>query len=306
MWLRDYHVDGAAARRRARAGRRLAGAPARGAGRRGRRRCRRTCGRPLTLIAESDLNDPRLVTPREARRLRAGRAVERRLPPRAARRADRRDDRLLRRLRSRWRRWPRSARGASSTTAPGRPSAGATTGCRSTRDRLPTWRLVVCQPEPRPDRQPRARRPADRACSTTTSSRCAALLTLCRPVHADALHGRGVGGVDAVPVLHLPPRAGARRGDGRGPDRGVRADGLGPGASCPTRRTPRRSSAPSSTGPSSSAGRHAVLLDVYRRLAALRRAAARAHRPRLRTPLRARPTSRPGSSPCAGASCSSR
>ena len=28
-------------------------------------------GRPLSLIAESDLNDPRLITPREPRRLRA-------------------------------------------------------------------------------------------------------------------------------------------------------------------------------------------------------------------------------------------
>ena len=58
-----------------------------------------------------------------------------------------------------------------------------------------------------------------------------------RPVHPDAVHGRGVGGVDAVAVLHLAPRAGAGRGHRRGPDRGVRPDGLGPGRWCPTRRT---------------------------------------------------------------------
>ena len=56
--------------------------------------------RPLTLIAESDLNDTRLVTPREAGRLRPRRPVERRLPPRPARRAERGDGRLLRRLRA--------------------------------------------------------------------------------------------------------------------------------------------------------------------------------------------------------------
>ena len=62
MWLRDYHVDGLRldavhALRRPRRH-----APAGGAGRRGRRRCPRTLGRPLSLIAESDLNDPRLIT----------------------------------------------------------------------------------------------------------------------------------------------------------------------------------------------------------------------------------------------------
>ena len=68
-----------------------------------------TLGRPLPLIAESDLNDPKLITPRgrrfarrrrrRCRRLRAGRPVGRRRAPRAARAADRRAARLLRRLR---------------------------------------------------------------------------------------------------------------------------------------------------------------------------------------------------------------
>ena len=67
--------------------------------RRGRTRSARRTGRRCHLIAESDLNDPRLVQPPRARRARPGRAVERRLPPRAARAADRRARRLLRRLR---------------------------------------------------------------------------------------------------------------------------------------------------------------------------------------------------------------
>ena len=63
-------------------------------------------GRPLFLIAESDLNDPRTTTPRAERRSRTARPVERRLPPRPAHRADRRVPGLLRRLR----RAPRSRR----------------------------------------------------------------------------------------------------------------------------------------------------------------------------------------------------
>ena len=55
-------------------------------------------GRPLPLIAESDLNDPRLISPRGGW-LRPGRPVERRLPPCALRQPDRRHQRLLRRLR---------------------------------------------------------------------------------------------------------------------------------------------------------------------------------------------------------------
>ena len=65
LWLRDFHVDGLrldavhALRRHTR--RPLPG----GAVRRGRRAGSRL-GRPLSLIAECDRNDPRLVTPREA------------------------------------------------------------------------------------------------------------------------------------------------------------------------------------------------------------------------------------------------
>ena len=78
-----------AARRRARAPGLLGRPSARGDGGARSTRCSERVGRPLTLIAESDLNDPQLITPRVRRRLRPRRPVERRLPPRPARRADR-------------------------------------------------------------------------------------------------------------------------------------------------------------------------------------------------------------------------
>ena len=53
-------------------------------------------GRPLSLIAESDLNDPRLITPREAGGLRHDRAMGRRYPPRHPLRRIGRTSRLLR------------------------------------------------------------------------------------------------------------------------------------------------------------------------------------------------------------------
>ena len=150
-------------------------------------------GRPLTLIAESDLNDPRLITPARGRRLRARRAVERRLPPRRARRADRRDRRLLRRLRAARRRWPRSASAASSTTAPTRRSAAATTAGPIDTARDADLAAGGLQPEPRPDRQPG--RAATGSPSTLDDDQLALrrAADADRAVHADAVHGRGVG-----------------------------------------------------------------------------------------------------------------
>ena len=58
-------------------------------------------GRDAWLIAESDLNDPRVIRPQGGRRPGAGRAVERRLSPRPARDRHRQPARLLRRLRAR-------------------------------------------------------------------------------------------------------------------------------------------------------------------------------------------------------------
>ena len=69
-------------------------------------------GRPLSLIAESDRNDPRLITPRDRGGLRHDRAVGRRHPPRHPHRRLRRAPGLLRRLRLARRRWrPRCKHG---------------------------------------------------------------------------------------------------------------------------------------------------------------------------------------------------
>ena len=65
---------------------------------------RRGWAAPAWLIAESDLNDPRVIRPERGRRPGPGRAVERRLSPRAARHRHRQPARLLRRLRARRRR----------------------------------------------------------------------------------------------------------------------------------------------------------------------------------------------------------
>ena len=93
--------------------------------------------RPMTLIAESDLNDAAAGHPARGRRLRARRPVERRLPPRGARRAHRGDRRLLRRLRAALGPGQGGASRASSTTGRGRPSAAGRTARRSTSSGCP-------------------------------------------------------------------------------------------------------------------------------------------------------------------------
>ena len=52
-----------------------------------------------------------------------------------------------------------------------------------------------------------------------------------RALRAAAVPGRGVGGKHALPVLHRPRGSGARRGGRQGPPRGVRRVRLGPGGS---------------------------------------------------------------------------
>ena len=259
--------------------------------------------RPLTLIAESDLNDAEAGHSARGRRLRARRAVERRLPPRGARRADRRD-----------------ARGGYADFEPLSALAkvcergffhdgtwssyrGRDHGVPIDTAAMPTLAAGGVRAEPRPGRQPRRRRPHRRhARRRPAGVRRAA--DAGGAVHADAVPGRGVGGVDAVPVLHLPRGARAGRGDGEGPDRGVRAARLGP----------RRRARPA--GPRDVHAVQARLVRARRGparpdargLPAAGRAApraARADRPVVRAGSAARPTRRPGCSPCAAATSSS-
>ena len=125
------------------------------------------------------------------------------------------------------------------------------------------------QPEPRPGGQPRRRRPAHRAPRRGPAGLRGDAHAR-RPVHADALPGRGVGRVDAVPVLHLAPRARAGRGDRGGPAPGVRAAGLGPGGR-PRPAGPGDLPALGAGLVGARSGLHARVLAAYQRLVELRR-----------------------------------
>ena len=93
-------------------------------------------------------------------------------------------------------------------------------------ERMPAWRLVVCNQN---HDQVGNRARGDRLTEALDDDQlaAAALLTLAGSVHPDALPGRGVGGVDAVRVLHLPPRGRPRPRGERGTQARVREDGVG-------------------------------------------------------------------------------
>ena len=115
---------------------------------------------------------------------------------------------------------------------------------------LPGWKFLGVPAGPRPDRQPRRRRPDPRPPSPPACSPSAR--PSCSPARStpDALHGRGVGRDHPLAVLHQPSGARAR---GRPRPRGGSASSpstAGTPTSSPTPRTPRRSPGPSSTGPS--------------------------------------------------------
>ena len=212
-------------------------------------------GRPLSLIAESDLNDPgwspraraaatasppsgattstTACTPRSPARRRATTPTS---PPRASPAS------------------PTCSPGRSCTRARGRASGSATTARpvdTAADPRPPVRRLPA---EPRPDRQPRHRRPAHpHPLPRPAGLRGGAGVHL--GVHADAVHGRGVGRAHAVAVLLPLPRRGAARRGARGPHRGVRRARLGRRRACPTPTPSPPSSTPSSTGPSASRSR---------------------------------------------------
>ena len=184
-------------------------------------------GRPLSLIAESDRNDPRTVTPREAGGygLHAQwcddihHSLHSALTGEAqgyyADFADRRPDR------------------AGARVLPGLPARGHLVELPAAQPRgagrhpshpgPPVPRLPA---EPRPDRQPGHRRPAQRdPLPRPAGLRGGAAAD--RPVHPDAVHGRGVGRPHAVAVLLPLPGRGAARGRAQRADRGVRRARLG-------------------------------------------------------------------------------
>ena len=203
MWLRDYHVDGLRldavhALRDERAVHILEEFGALGDA------VAAETGMPRTLIAESDLNNPRLHVPARRQRLRPGGAVERRLPPRRPRQRQRGNHRLLRDF--------------DSLGSPGQgPGAWIP----------PRWQLLQLPgPAPRTAHQrpiwstrPRwwsACQNHDQIGNRATGDRLSQSLSLrtaghrrCAdpdvPVHAHAVYGGGVAAPHAVAVLHLPP-----------------------------------------------------------------------------------------------------
>ncbi len=191
------------------------------------RRCRPICGRPLTLIAESDLNDARLVTPREA----GGYGLD-------AQWSDDfhhalhvaltgRDVRLLRRLRAAVGAWPRCARRGFFHDGTWSSFRGRDHGAPVDTDHLPTWRLVVSsQNHDQIGNRARGDRLAEHLDDDQLA--CAALLTLCGPFTPMLFMGEEWAASTPFQFFTSHPEPDLGRGDRRGPARGVRADGLGP------------------------------------------------------------------------------
>ena len=224
LWLRDYHVDGLRldavhALRDERAVHILEELGALGDA------VSAETGLPKTLIAESDLNNPRLIYPRDVNGY--GLAGQ----------------------------WSDDFHHAVHVNV-----SGETTGyygdfqslavlAKVLQGRLPARRQLLqlprtpprqahqhlagaargpggLQPEPRPDRQPGHRGQA-LPVAVLRAAGCRGGPDPDLAVHAHAVHGRGIRRVHAVAVLHLAPRAGAGQGDGGRPDPRVRTDGVG-------------------------------------------------------------------------------
>ena len=233
------------------------------------------------VIAESGLNDPKVMRSARARRLGLRRRLGRRLPPRAARAAHRRPRAATTRSSARSRdlakafHRPHVHDGGYSTFRRRRFGAPRRRRCR------PSAFVVFAQNHDQVgnrafgDRLPRRGAPARRVLHAAVA------------VHADAVHGRGVRRARAVPVLLRPHR----RGDRRSPR--ARAAGASsppspssPARRSPTRRTRRRSSAPSSRAQRRARGPARPLRARCSRRAA-RSAAGRRRRDRLRRARRA-------------------
>ena len=272
MWLRDYPRRRAAAGRGARAGRRAGHPRAGGAGRRGRRAVgRRSAGR-CTLIAESDLNDPRMVTPRVAGGL--GLTAQWSDDFHHALHAT-----LTGEGQGYYADFAEAGLGGLAKVLTGAffhdgtlvqlpPPAPRPAGRHRDAARLEVPRLPA---GPRPDRQPRGRRP-DLRHPLPRPARRRRHPGAHQPVHPDAVHGRGVGrrarrgsSSPATPSrssARPPPRAGSASSPST----------AGTPTSCPTRRTRRPSPGRSWTGPSCRRSRTSGCSPCTAALIALRRA----------------------------------
>ena len=115
---------------------------------------------------------------------------------------------------------------------------------------MPTWRLVVCNQN---HDQVGNRAAGDRLTERLDEDQllCAALLTLAGPFTPMLFQGEEWAASAPFQFFTSHPEPELGHGHGRGTDARVRADGLGPRRWCPTRRTRRPSCAPGSTGPSS-------------------------------------------------------
>ena len=257
----------AAARRRARAGRPSEPHLLEEMADRGRR-AEAHLGKPLFLIAESDLNDPHVITPREA----GGLGID----------AQWSDDfhhalhvaltgetdgyyadfeplgalaKVLERGFFHDGTWS-SFRGRDH----GRPLD----------PRTPGWRLVVANQN---HDQVGNRARGDRLTEQLDDDQLAvaALLTLASPFTPMLFMGEEWGASTPFAFFTSHPEPRARAGRLRGPARASSSGWAGTPRACPTRRTRRPSSAPGSTGRSCESERGRTLLGVYRDLAELRR-----------------------------------
>ena len=203
------------------------------------------------------------------RRLRLRRRLGRRVAPRPPRRPDRGDAPATTRTSGRWpllakalrQAWVYDGiysphRAAHPRAAPDRPARRAVRGVH---------------PEPRPGRQPGRRRAPGRPDDARAGCGWPPAFLLTVTVRPHAVPGRGVGGVDAVPVFHRP--RGRRPGPGgqRRPAARVRRLRLEPTRTCPIRRIPTSWARSRLDWAELGQEHHAQLLDWYRQLIALRR-----------------------------------
>ncbi len=176
-------------------------------------------GRPLTLIAESDLNDATLITPRAA----GGFGLDAQWDDdihHTIHTAVSGERRVITPTSDPWNPLQIHCGAGSSTPERIPRSVDGFTAGRSI-SRISRQRSARIHVHPRSDRQPSDRRPPERLSDTRTIGDQGGTGPALA-VHADAVHGRGMGSDDAVPVLHLASGTGTRRGHCQRPQSGVR------------------------------------------------------------------------------------